>query len=59
MGSSASTGWRVNLEYTYINQDELRIGTRAASPAEGVDNPSNPASRGAEIERNTIDRFAR
>ena len=28
----------MNLEYTYIDQDELRIGTRAATPAEVVNN---------------------
>jgi hypothetical protein len=27
MGYSTASGWRVNLEYTYINQDELRTGT--------------------------------
>src|SRR5579863_180875 len=58
MGYSATTGWRVNLEYTYIDQDELRIGTRAATPAEVVNNPSNPALGGGEIEKDTINRYA-
>jgi hypothetical protein len=58
MGYSATTGWRVNLEYTYIDQDELRIGTRTATPAEVVNNPSNPASGGGEIEKDTINRYA-
>ncbi|MGC2031364.1 MAG: hypothetical protein WA642_15195 [Steroidobacteraceae bacterium] len=58
MGYSATTGWRVNLEYTYIDQDELRIGTHAATPAEVVNNPSNPALGGGEIEKDTINRYA-
>jgi hypothetical protein len=57
MGYSATTGWRVNLEYTYIDQDELRIGTRSATPAEVVNNPSNPALGGGEIEKGTINRY--
>src|ERR1700733_1846846 len=58
MGYSTTTGWRVNLEYTYIDQDELRIGTRKATPAEVVNNPSNPALGGGEIEKDTINRYA-
>jgi hypothetical protein len=58
MGYSATTGWRVNLEYTYIDQDELRIGTRNATPAQVVNNPSNPALGGGEIEKDTINRYA-
>ena len=27
MGYSASAGWRVNDEYDYLNQDQLRSGT--------------------------------
>src|ERR1700733_14541320 len=57
MGYSAATGWRVNLEYTYIDQDQLRIGTRTATPAEVVNNPSNPALGGGEIEKDTITRY--
>ena len=57
MGYSATTGWRVNLEYTYIDQDELRIGTRSATPAQVVNNPSNPALGGGEIEKGTINRY--
>jgi hypothetical protein len=57
MGYSATTGWRVNLEYTYIDQDQLRIGTRTATPAEVVNNPSSPAPGGGEIEKQTINRY--
>ena len=31
MGYSASTGWRVNFEYDYIDQNQLRSGTHAVS----------------------------
>ena len=58
MGFSAATGWRVNLEYTYIDQDELRSGTSTASAAAVVNNPSNPALGGGEIERQTINHYA-
>jgi hypothetical protein len=57
MGYSVTTGWRVNLEYTYIDQDQLRVGTRTATPAEVVNNPSNPALGGGEIEKDTINRY--
>jgi hypothetical protein len=57
MGYSTATGWRVNLEFTYIDQDELRAGTRATGPAPVVNNPSNPALGGGEIEKQTINRY--
>lgn len=58
MGYSAATGWRVNLEYTYIDQSELRSGTGSASAAAVVDNPSNPSLGGGEIEKQTINHYA-
>jgi hypothetical protein len=57
MGYSAASGWRVNLEYTYIDQDELRAGTGSTGSAPVVNNPSNPALGGGEIERQTINRY--
>ena len=57
MGYSAATGWRLNLEYTFIDQDELRSGTGTAGPAAVVNNPSNPALGGGEIEKQTINRY--
>ena len=59
MGYSAATGWRVNIEYDFIDQDELRSGSGAASPAQVVNNPSNPALGGGEIERDTLNRYLR
>jgi outer membrane putative beta-barrel porin/alpha-amylase len=57
MGYSAASGWRVNLEYTYIDQDELRAGTGSTGPAPVVNNPSNSALFGGEIEKQTINRY--
>jgi hypothetical protein len=47
MGYSATAGWRLNFEYDYIHQDELRSGTHSAS---GVPN-------GNEFERETLNRY--
>jgi len=58
MGYSTATGWRMNLEYTYIDQGELRSGTGITSPEQVVNNPSNPALGGGEIEKDTINRYA-
>lgn len=57
MGFSSASGWRVNLEYTYIDQDQLRSGTSAAGAAAAVNNPSNPALGGGEIEKQTVNRY--
>ena len=57
MGFSTASGWRVNLEYTFIDQDELRSGTGTATPAAVVNNPSNPSLGGGEIEKGTINRY--
>jgi hypothetical protein len=47
MGYSASTGWRVNFEYDYINQDQLRNGTKAVSSVPD----------GTELENQTINHY--
>src|SRR5450755_1694296 len=57
MGFSTASGWRVNVEYTYIDQDELRSGTGIATAAQIVGNPSDPSLHGGEIERDTINRY--
>jgi hypothetical protein len=56
-GYSAISGLRFNFEYDYVNQDALRGGTRTATPAQIVNNPSNPALGGGEIEKQTINRY--
>jgi hypothetical protein len=57
MGYSATSGWRLNLEYDYINQDELRSGTHIANGAQVVNQPSDPTLGGGEIEHATLNRY--
>jgi len=57
MGYSALSGWQLNLEYDYINQDQLRSGASTATPAQVVNNPSDPTLGGGEIEKQTINRY--
>jgi hypothetical protein len=47
MGYSATAGWRLNVQYDYIHQDQLRSGTR---PISGVPD-------GNELERETLNRY--
>jgi hypothetical protein len=47
MGYSADAGWRLNLEYDYIHQDQLRSGTRSVSTVPD----------GRELERETLNRY--
>jgi hypothetical protein len=57
MGFSVMAGWRFNVQYDYINQLELRSGTRAATAAQAVNQPSDPALGGGEIENGTLNRY--
>jgi hypothetical protein len=56
-GYSAESGWRVNLDYTYIDQNELRTGSNHATPQQVVDRPSDPSLGGGEIEHDTTNRY--
>jgi hypothetical protein len=47
MGYSSEPGWRVNLEYDYLNQDQLRHGTRSVT---GV-------PEGNELEHDTVNQY--
>jgi hypothetical protein len=53
MGYSAAAGWRVSLQYDYINQDQLRRGGSTASPAQVVNDPTT-----GELEHDTVNRVA-
>jgi hypothetical protein len=57
MGYSVVSGWRISVEDDYINQDQLRGGTSSATPSQVVNEPSDPALRGGEIEKQTINRY--
>ena len=56
-GYSTMTGWRINVDYTYIDQNELRHGSRKATPDQVVNQPANPSAGGGEIEKNTTNRY--
>lgn len=56
-GYSTATGWRINVDYTYIDQDQLRHGSSKASPEQVVNHPSDPSLGGGEIEKETINRY--
>jgi hypothetical protein len=55
MGYSAMTGWRVNLEFDYINQDQLRSGYGRISSAQVA--AINDADGNQEVEHDTINRY--
>ena len=54
MGYSAASGWRVNLQYDYINQSQLRSGTGSVSASSVA--ALNPATN-QEVEHDTINRY--
>jgi len=47
MGYASDPGWRLNLEYDYLHQDQLRDGTHAVSSVPD----------GTELERDTLNRY--
>ena len=54
MGYSAASGWRVNLQYDYINQNQLHNGTGSVSAAQVAG--LNPGAD-QEVEHDTINRY--
>lgn len=56
-GYSTVAGWRINVDYTYIDQDQLRSGGSKATPEQVVNQPSDPSLGGGEIEKRTINRY--
>ena len=42
-GYSTESGWRINVDYTYIDQDQLRSGGSRATPEQVVNQPSDPS----------------
>jgi len=55
MGYSSASGWRINLEYDFIDQDELRSGTHAVTAAQVALINNNGGSQ--EVEHQTINRY--
>jgi hypothetical protein len=54
-GYSSTSGWRISLEYDYINQDQLRTGSNAISPTQVA--AINNAGGNQEVEHDTINRY--
>lgn len=55
MGYSAGTGWTVSLQYDYINQSQLRSGTKAVSAAQAA--AINDMGGEQEVEKNTTSHY--
>ncbi|MDB5989467.1 MAG: hypothetical protein JWQ10_870 [Herbaspirillum sp.] len=55
MGYSAETGWRISLDYTFINQNQLRNGSSSVSNAQTA--AVNDAGGSQEVERQTVNRY--
>ena len=55
MGYSTDTGWRVSLQYDFLNQNQLRIGGHAVSSSEVA--AINDAGGDQEVEHETINRY--
>ncbi len=56
-GYSTASGWRINLDDTFIDQSQLRHGSGKATPQQVVDQPSDLSAGGGEIEKGTINRY--
>jgi len=56
-GYSTVSGWRLSLDDTYINQNQLRHGSGRATPEQVIDQPSDPGMAGGEIEKGTVNRY--
>lgn len=56
LGYSTSSGWRVNLEYDYIDQSQLRSGASPISAAQVAH--INNAGGNQEVEHQTVNRYA-
>lgn len=54
-GYASGAGWRLNVEYDYLNQNQLRFGSRRAAPSSVA--AINDAGGEQEVERATINRY--
>jgi len=55
MGYSTEAGWRLSVDYSFINQNQLRYGSSAVLPAQAA--AINNAGGSQEVERQTINRY--
>lgn len=56
-GFWATAGWRLSLQYDFLNQDQLRLGTRSISPAQVAALNTPFPGAGQEVEHQTINRY--
>lgn len=56
-GYSTTSGWRVSVDDSYIDQSELRRGGGRTNPAQAVNAPSDASLGGGEIEKDTTSRY--
>jgi len=56
MGYSANAGWQISLQYDYINQNQLRSGSHAISPAQVAAINDSPGGD-QEVENKTLNRY--
>jgi hypothetical protein len=54
-GYTSEPGWKLSMEYDFINQNQLRAGTQSVSPAQVA--AINDAGGSQEVERQTINRY--
>ncbi len=54
-GYTSSAGWQVSLQYDYLNQNQLRSGTRGISSSRVA--AINDAGGAQEVENNTTNRY--
>ena len=55
LDSSHKTGWNISLQYDYINQNELRVGTSTISPSQVA--ALNSSGSKQEVEHLTVNRY--
>ena len=55
MGYGAAAGWRISLQYDYLDQNQLRSGSSAVSPAQVA--AINDTGGNQEVEQQTINRY--
>ena len=55
MGYASEPGWRASLQYDFLNQSQLRSGTRSISASQVA--AINDAGGDQEVERDTLNRY--
>ena len=56
-GFTTTAGWRLNIQYDYLNQDQLRSGTGTISQAQVAALNTPAPGAGQEVEHQTVNRY--